>query len=121
MGLALTEEHLSLAGVAREFLASQGGRDPARATLDAAVEQLPKSWGEMAGLGWLGLHLPENVGGQGYGLAELAVVIEALGAVVAPGPFLPTVWLSGLIDVTGQSDARWWVPDLASGTRRGAV
>ena len=122
MGLALIEEHLSLAQVARDFLEAHGGRFPARAALDAVVEELPKFWGEMAGLGWLGLHLPEDVGGQGYGLAELAVVIEALGAVVAPGPFLPTVWASALIDQAADDDTRRrLLVDLASGASRGAV
>ena len=51
----------------------------------------------MADLGWLGLHLPEAHGGSGFGLAELVLVVEALGAAVAPGPFLPTVWASAVI------------------------
>ena len=82
----------------------------------------------MVELGWLGFHLPEDVGGQGYGLAELAVVIEMLGTVVAPGPFLPTVWASALIDATwpvgtGATDdlRRRLLSDLAQGRRRGAV
>ena len=50
----------------------------------------------MADLGWLGLHLPEAHGGSGFGLAELVVVVEALGAAIAPGPFLPTVWASAV-------------------------
>jgi alkylation response protein AidB-like acyl-CoA dehydrogenase len=122
MGLAIIEDHLALAAVARSFLEAQGGRGPARAALDAPSDQLPKWWGEMAGLGWLGLHLPEDVGGQGYGVAELAVVIEALASVVAPGPFLPTAWASGVIDaVADDGTRRRLLPDLASGARRGAV
>ena len=66
----------------------------ARALLDAPEESLPASWKEMADLGWMGLHLPEALGGSGFGLAELVIVVEALGAAVAPGPFLPTVWAS---------------------------
>ena len=31
------------------------------------------------------------MGGEGYGFAELAVVVEELGRALAPGPFLPTV------------------------------
>ena len=69
-----------------------------------------------------GLHLPEAHGGQGYGLAELVVVLEALGRVVAPGPFLPTVWASAVIAAVGSpvQQARL-LPGLADGSRRGAV
>ena len=62
-----------------------------------ADEALPPFWAELAGLGWTGLHLPEAVGGEGYGFAELAVVVEELGRALAPGPFLPSVWASAAI------------------------
>ena len=39
--------------------------------------------------GWLGLHVPEEHGGSGFGLEELVVVVEELGRAVAPGPFVP--------------------------------
>ncbi len=49
-------------------------------------------------LGWLGLHLPEEHGGSGYGLEELVVVVEELGRAVTPGPFVPTVIVSATLD-----------------------
>ena len=52
-------------------------------------------WREMAGLGWVGIPFPEDVGGAGMGLAELAVVLEQLGRALAPEPFLSTVCLGG--------------------------
>ena len=89
MPLAITDDHRALAAVARSFLAGQ--RAAARALLDAPDEPLPAVWKEIAALGWLGLHVPEVHGGEGAGLPELAVVLEELGRVVAPGPFLPSV------------------------------
>lgn len=50
-------------------------------------------WSEMAELGWLGIMLPEEHGGSGMGLAELAVVIEQSGHMLAPEPFLSTLLL----------------------------
>ena len=50
------------------------------------TEALPAFWAELADLGWLGLHMPEEHGGSGYGLEELVVVVEELGRAVAPGP-----------------------------------
>ena len=73
----------------------------ARALLDGADEALPAWWGELASLGWLGLHLPEAHGGSGYGMEELVVVVEELGRAIAPGPFVPTVIASAVIAATG--------------------
>jgi len=122
MGIAISDDHLELSSVADTFLERTGARAEARSLLDATEESLPAAWKEMADLGWLGLHLPEAHGGSGYGLAELAIVVEALGAAVAPGPFLPTVWASAVIAAVG-TDAQQaqLLPGLADGSVRGAV
>ena len=86
MGIAIAEEHRELAAVVRSFVESHGVREAARAALDLSEEELPGFWSEMASLGWLGLHLPERYGGSGFGLTEIAVVVEELGRVPAPGP-----------------------------------
>ncbi len=118
MPLAISEDHLALAGVARSFLAGQ--RAAARATLDQADEALPAFWKEQPG--WLGLHLPEEFGGEGAGIPELAVVLEELGRVVAPGPFLPTVLASAVLAAAGSEALRaTLLPGLADGSRVGAV
>ena len=48
-------------------------------------------WSQMVELGWPALTVPEPAGGLGMGTVELAVVVEELGRVLAPGPFVPTV------------------------------
>jgi 3-oxochol-4-en-24-oyl-CoA dehydrogenase len=122
MPIALTEELRELANVATGFLSRRDALGSARALLDADSEPLPPFWDELMSMGWLGLHLPEEHGGSGYGLGELAVVLEALGAVAAPGPFLPTVAASAVIDACG-SDAqrKTHLPGLADGSTLGAV
>jgi alkylation response protein AidB-like acyl-CoA dehydrogenase len=104
MGIAIGTEHRELAGVARRFLADQEARAQHRAALDATEDEMPGLWKQVADMGWLGLHLPEQVGGSGYGLPELAVVVEEFGRVVAPGPFLPTVIASAVIAATGGAE-----------------
>src|SRR3954453_5747710 len=117
MGIAISEDHLELAGVADAFLERTGARADARALLDAPEESLPPSWKEMAELGWLGLHLPEAHGGSGFGLSELVVVVESLGAAIAPGPFLPTVWASAVIAAAGsEAQQAALLPGLAGGS-----
>jgi 3-oxochol-4-en-24-oyl-CoA dehydrogenase len=122
MPIALTEEHQELSVVARSFLTDRGALGAARALLDADAEPLPPYWDELVSLGWLGLHLPEEFGGSGYGLAELMVVLEAMGAACAPGPLLPTVIASAVIDALGSPEQRAaLLPGLADGSTLGAV
>jgi len=122
MTLALTEDHRSLADVARAFLVDRQALAVARDLLEAPDEKLPPFWDELCALGWPALHLPEELGGQGYGLLELAIVTEELGGGVAPGPFLPTVWASAVLLASAtRSLQATAIPDLAAGRRIGAV
>ncbi|GAA1970690.1 acyl-CoA dehydrogenase [Nocardioides panacihumi] len=122
MALAITEDHEALAQVASSYLQKSCARDAARATLDQATDGLPAMWSDLADLGWLGVHLPEEYGGSGYGLAELAVVLEALGHELAPGPFLPTTLCSAIIAAEAdEALSNELIPGLADGRRVGAV
>ena len=106
MGIALTDEHRELEKIARSFLGAQKARLLARELLDAPTEDLPTFWSDMAELGWLGLHIPEQYGGSGYGLPELIVVVEQLGRAIAPGPFVPTVITSAVVAARGSAEQR---------------
>ena len=122
MSIAITDDHRALAGTVSDFLVKRDARGGARALLEADTEGLPEFWGEMADLGWLGLHLPEEQGGSGYGLEELVVVAEEMGRAIAPGPFVPTVIASAVI-AAGADDATKaaLLPGLADGSVIGAV
>ena len=122
MPIALTDDHQELAAVAAAFLTDRGARDAARGLLDATDERLPPFWDELVSMGWLGLHLPEEFGGSGYGLAEVMVVIEAVGAAAAPGPLLPTVIASAVIDALGTPEqCTAFLPGLIDGSSLGAI
>ncbi len=121
MSIAITEDHRALADTAADFLAKRDARGDARALLEAPEEGLPSWWGDLAGLGWLGLHVPEADGGSGYGLEELVVVVEQLGSAVAPGPFVPTVIASAVLASVGGDEAGELLPGLADGSVIGAV
>jgi alkylation response protein AidB-like acyl-CoA dehydrogenase len=117
MALALSDAHRALAEVARSFLQGEKATQAARDLLDATDEALPPFWSSLADLGWLGLHLPEQYGGSGYGISELAVVLEELGRVVAPGPFLPTVIASAVIaDQADPATRERLLPSLGDGS-----
>jgi alkylation response protein AidB-like acyl-CoA dehydrogenase len=122
MSIAITEDHRSLAETVRSFADKRNLRGAARARLESSDDVLPEFWAELAELGWLGLHLPENVGGSGYGIDELVVVVEELARAVAPGPFVPTVIAGAVIAAAGDDDLKARVlPGFADGSTVGAV
>jgi len=122
MSIAITDDHRALARTASEFLVKHGARGAARELLDAPGAPVPAFWPAIAELGWLGLHLPEEHGGSGYGLPELTVVVEQLGRAITPGPFVPTVIASAVIAAAGADDLQArLLPGLADGSLPGAV
>ncbi|MEV3923095.1 acyl-CoA dehydrogenase [Actinomadura coerulea] len=118
MTIGLTEEHRDLRDAVRAFTSRQVTPAAVRAAVDAEREEAPAFWDDLAAQGLLGLHLPEDEGGAGYGLVELAVVLEELGRAVTPGPFLPTVLASAVLHRAGHAEH---VPSLADGSAVGAV
>ena len=122
MSIALTEDHKALADTAADFLKTKGARAASRALLEAPTETLPTWWSEVANLGWLGLHLPEANGGSGYGLEELVVVVEEFGRSFAPGPFVPSVLASALINFAGTDALKTaLLAGFADGSKIGGV
>jgi alkylation response protein AidB-like acyl-CoA dehydrogenase len=80
-------------------------------------------WKHMAELGWPALTVPEDVGGLGLGAVELAVVVEELGQVLAPGPFVPTVTqFAPVVREAGTAaQRRRFLAPLAAGALTGAL
>src|SRR5215471_5808925 len=119
MSIAITDEHRELAETVADFLNARGARAASRALLEAKSEGMPAFWHE---LGELGLHLPEAYGGSGFGLPELVIVAERMGRAIAPGPFIPTVMASAVIEAVAADDIKSkLLPGLADGSVRGAV
>jgi alkylation response protein AidB-like acyl-CoA dehydrogenase len=54
-------------------------------------------WSAMADQGWLALELPEDEGGLGMGMVEIAVLCEQIGRRLVAAPFLPTMLALGAL------------------------
>src|SRR5262249_1683502 len=113
----LSEEQEALQRSAREFLARECPpalvRETAR-TDDGVPRDLYR---KMAELGWMGLIVPEKEGGLGLGALDLALVMEELGRVAAPGPFLATqLVIAGLLRAGTAAQRAAWLPRLIDGT-----
>ena len=122
MSIAITDDHRALAGTAADFLRKRDARGAARALLEAPEEAQPPFWADLCALGWTGLHIPEDHGGSGYGLEELVVVVEQLGRLVAPGPFVPSAIVSAVLVAAGDdASKKQLLPGLADGSVAGAV
>jgi alkylation response protein AidB-like acyl-CoA dehydrogenase len=121
MDFGLTTDQQDIQRTARDLLASRATPARVREHGDAMTVDV-ELWSELAGLGWPGIAVAEENGGQGLGAIELAILCEELGRVVAPVPFLPSVLAATLIEHAG-SDAQKakWLPGLASGELTGAA
>jgi len=118
----LTDEQQAIKSTAKEFLASRYKSERMRELAESEHGFEDSDWREMAELGWPGLALPEQWGGQGLGIVDLAVLFEEMGYALAPSPLLSNT-VAGLVLATVGDDAqreRWLAP-LASGEKRGTI
>ncbi|MFF4220623.1 acyl-CoA dehydrogenase family protein [Streptomyces nondiastaticus] len=78
-------------------------------------------WAEAGALGYLGVNLPEEYGGGGRGITELAVVLEELGAAGCPLLMMvvsPAICGSVIARFGTEAQKRKWLPGIAAGTYR---
>ncbi|MBV8361048.1 MAG: acyl-CoA/acyl-ACP dehydrogenase [Deltaproteobacteria bacterium] len=73
-------------------------------------------WKKMAELGWLGLVIPEQYGGGGLSYVDLVLIMEEMGRVVLPSPFIWTVMVAEAIKRAGTDHHKSsLLPKIASG------
>ncbi|MFD5325428.1 acyl-CoA dehydrogenase [Streptomyces sp. NPDC127092] len=120
MGIAITHEQRELARSVRGWLTRAVPPEEVRRHLDlpGLAAQRPAYWDGAAGQGLLGVHLPEECGGGGGDLVDLAVVLEEAGRAVLPGPHLPSVLAAELLHRAGRRED---AAAVAGGERIAAV
>jgi alkylation response protein AidB-like acyl-CoA dehydrogenase len=117
----LTDEQQAIRSTAKDFLAARYKSERIRALADSDAGFEQSDWDEMAELGWTGLALPEEWGGQGLGIVDLAVLFEELGYALAPSPLLSTTTTGLALALCGSDDQRErFLAPLAAGELRGA-
>jgi len=117
MDFDFTEEQQSLRGLAREIL-EQEVTQKRLAAIEAGDERLRRElWQKLADANLLGLAVPEEHGGMGFGVTELFVLFVELGRAVVPVPALATLALAGLPIRRFGTDAQQarWLAAIASG------
>jgi alkylation response protein AidB-like acyl-CoA dehydrogenase len=111
----LSPDQREIKDVARELLAERSPFAKVREAAESAAYD-GALWEELVQLGWPGIAVAAEHGGQGLGAVELAVLSEELGYACAATPFLSTATAASVIQATGTDEQRArWLPGLVSG------
>ena len=120
MNFDFTEDQQEIKRTARELLAS---RSPMAKVREASESETYDDalWSELRELGWPGIAIAEEHGGQGLGTVELAMLLEELGYAVAASPLLSSAMAALAIQEAGSDEQKArWLPALATGEATGA-
>jgi alkylation response protein AidB-like acyl-CoA dehydrogenase len=122
MDFGLSEEQEMLQETVRGFVQKECPPQRLRELFDAGSGQDDALWKGLAEMGLAGLVVPEQHGGAGLEILDLALVAEVLGEGALPGPFLGHS-LACLALAAAGSDAqkKSWLPRLAEGSLIGSV
>jgi alkylation response protein AidB-like acyl-CoA dehydrogenase len=123
MDFGLSEEQQQLKESARAFLSGECPTTVVRKIM-ASEDGYPRElYGQIARLGWCGLVVPEEFGGAGLGMLDMAMILEEGGYAAMPGPFLfSSVLAASALKLGGSKEinAKWLAP-LAEGKVVGTV
>ncbi|MBV8981231.1 MAG: acyl-CoA/acyl-ACP dehydrogenase, partial [Acidimicrobiia bacterium] len=96
MDFSFSEEQQEIQNLAAQILRDKVTHERLK-EIEASPEWFDRElWGELAKAGLVGIALPEDVGGGGFGILEAALVLEEIGRTVAPVPYYATVVLGAL-------------------------
>jgi alkylation response protein AidB-like acyl-CoA dehydrogenase len=121
MDFGFTDDQREIQRTARDLLGERA--TPARVREHAEARTSDESlWRELSELGWPGIAISEEYGGQGLGQIELSILCEELGRSLAPVPFLSCTMAAAVIEQAGSGEQRErWLSGLASGETIGAL
>ena len=104
MDMSLTKTQETLKSDAREFFERECPTSLVRAMEGDERGYPADMWERMAAHGWMGLPFPEQYGGSGGSLTDLAALLEEFGRALVPGPFFNSVAIVGLTVMDAGSD-----------------
>jgi alkylation response protein AidB-like acyl-CoA dehydrogenase len=118
MNFGFSEEQEMLRESARKFLDSQCPTTFVRKMMEDDTGHSDELWKKLAAMGWLGLLIPQKLGGMGGGFLDATVILEEMGKALFPGPFLSSALLGAATVAAGGSSAqkRELLPRVADGS-----
>jgi alkylation response protein AidB-like acyl-CoA dehydrogenase len=121
MNFDFTDDQQAIKRTANELLAARFKPERVRELAESGGYD-DDAWKEMSELGWAGIFVDEQHGGQGLGIVELVILTEELGYALAPVPFLSNAAAGLALQLAGSDEQRErWLPGIASGEARGTV
>ncbi len=123
MQFGLTETQQTLKNTVRKFLAAECPMAEVRRLIDTDTAHDPALWRKMADQGWTGMLIPEQYGGFGMGMLEMAAALEEMGRALLPGAFFNTVLMAGSLIQSAGSEAQKqkYLAPIARGEATAAV
>jgi alkylation response protein AidB-like acyl-CoA dehydrogenase len=119
MDLSLNDTQQLIQDSARDFVRGACDRD-VLLDLDRHPEAVMDGlWRQMSELGWTGMAIPEQYGGTGNSMTDVAVLLEELGTGPVPGPLFSSAVLCAriLLDAGRENTKKAWLPRIANGER----
>jgi alkylation response protein AidB-like acyl-CoA dehydrogenase len=112
----LNEDQVMLRTTANKFMTERFPVKFVRQLMEDPKGYPPDLWKAMAELGWMGVSIPEAYGGMGMGLPFLMVLLEQMGRVLAPVPYLETVVAAeAIVQAGSEAQKQQYLPKIASG------
>src|SRR5215467_14617793 len=123
MDFGFSQDQELLRSTARKFLENECTSSFVRERMAEPAGVTDEFWAKLAEQGWLGLVYPEEFGGAGLGFVDLTVLMEEMGRVVMPGPFLSTVLLGGLaiLEAGSAAQKKEWLTRIAQGEAKATL
>ncbi len=122
MEFGLSESQQILKDTARKFFAGECPVAEVRRLMETDTAHDPALWQKMAAQGFTGIIFPEEFGGMGLGVVELALLMEEAGYALLPGPLFSTLAAGALIELCGSEQQKQkYLPGICTGQTRGAV
>jgi alkylation response protein AidB-like acyl-CoA dehydrogenase len=123
MDFAFSDEQQMLRDTARRFLSNKVPMTEVRRLMETDAGFDVGLWQEIAAQGWQAMAIPEEYGGAGFTVLEQAILMEEMGRVLLPAPYLSSVVLGAdLIGEAGTEEQKAaWLPGVAAGETRVAV
>jgi alkylation response protein AidB-like acyl-CoA dehydrogenase len=121
MNFDFSDDQQAIKRTAKDLLADRFKLERVRELAEAGTYD-EDAWKELCELGWPGIFIDEQYGGQGLGMVELIILMEELGYTLAPVPFLSNAAAGLMIQAAGSDEQKQrWLPGIASGEARGAA
>jgi len=113
----LNREQEMLQTAVREFLTKECPIDRVRELMEDETGSSPELWKKMSEMGLQALVFPEEYGGEGMNFRDLTIVLEEMGRMVFPSPFISTVLLVGMpvLNFGTEEQKKELLPKIADG------